>query len=486
MVKKSKINALIVESDHILQKLLTTSVKKRGFNIHCCNDAESGWEYFCKAKPLLIILEWDLPKMSGIALCRKMRASTIGRYITILMISNRENPQELEDALNAGVNYYKVKPVRDKFLEAWLSMADKNVHDMISHKTNNSKIEEYKQELEIMNDQLEESISCANKMAMEAETAYLEINQIFKTIAGGILLIDKEYNIIRHNETFLEMAGVTNKEAATLKCYKVFHAGLYNTDDCPLRKIQHGMERIENQVSDKQENGKIVHYNLISTCFRGLGGELIGIVTHISDITKRVKAEEALKESKRKYKELSIIDELTNLFNKRHFNKTLQFEIDRARRYQYQLSLLIMDIDNFKHYNDTYGHAEGDKVLARLGEIITNSIRTNDLASRYGGEEFTVILPATIAKDGIVVAERIRIALLTEDFYPLPDEKVNKTISIGITQYIAGDDKESLIKRADANLYRAKRQGKNRYALDEITRSLNDENLKNREPLSEI
>ncbi len=159
------------------------------------------------------------------------------------------------------------------------------------------------------------------------------------------------------------------------------------------------------------------------------------------------------------------MDELTGLFNKRQFNKTLQIEIDRAKRYGNDLSLIIMDIDNFKHHNDTYGHAEGDKVLARLGEIIADSVRSSDQASRYGGEEFTVILPNTDGNNATVVAEKIRVALAEEDFFPVKNEKVNKTLSLGLTQYIADDDIESFVKRADAKLYEAKNQGKNCYRL---------------------
>lgn len=324
-------------------------------------------------------------------------------------------------------------------------------------------IEEYKKELEEVNDQLEESINRANQMAMEAEKAYVEINQIFKTVAGGILLIDTDRNILRYNDPFLEMAKVGKKDVTGEKCYTIFSSRWCDTPNCPLFRIKNGETRIESETSREHDDGTKAHYNIITTPFLGLGGELLGVVEHIVDITKRVEAEEALKESERRYKELSIIDELTGLFNKRHFNNTLLLEIDRAKRYGHPLSLLIMDIDDFKLHNDTYGHAEGDKVLARLGEIIGDSIRTNDLASRYGGEEFTVILPETTAKDAIVVAERIRTTFAAEGFQPKADEKVNKTLSVGITQYITGEKKESLIKRADASLYQAKDQGKNRY-----------------------
>ncbi|MDP2105880.1 MAG: GGDEF domain-containing protein, partial [Desulfobulbaceae bacterium] len=212
-------------------------------------------------------------------------------------------------------------------------------------------------------------------------------------------------------------------------------------------------------------NGETIYYSIVSTPFRGLVGELLGMVEHITDITTKVKAEILLKESESRYKELSIVDELTGLFNKRHFNETLRNETDRSRRYNRPLSMIIMDIDNFKHFNDTFGHAEGDKVLSVMGKIITQSIRTIDRGNRYGGEEFTVILPDTTAEEAIFVAERIRQTFAATDFFPQQGEKVNKTVSLGITQFLTEDTPNSLIKRADRNLYQAKESGKNCYVL---------------------
>ncbi|MFQ5485475.1 MAG: diguanylate cyclase, partial [Desulfobacterales bacterium] len=117
---------------------------------------------------------------------------------------------------------------------------------------------------------------------------------------------------------------------------------------------------------------------------------------------------EKLKESERKYKELSITDGLTNLYNHTHFVNQLQKEIERTKRFDHPLSLMLMDVDNFKQYNDAYGHPEGDKFLQRTGETIRNNIRSTDSGYRYGGEEFAVILPETDDKDAFIAAERIR------------------------------------------------------------------------------
>ncbi len=164
-----------------------------------------------------------------------------------------------------------------------------------------------------------------------------------------------------------------------------------------------------------------------------------------------------------KLKRLSITDGLTKLYNSRYFYNQLKIEIDRTTRYQRPLSLLLMDIDNFKEYNDTYGHLEGDKILVRLGQVIKSCLRKMDSAYRYGGEEFTVILPETEGEEAATVAERIRAAVEAERFYPQKqDEPVAITMSIGVTEFNWQEEISLFVQRADKAMYQSKQAGRNR------------------------
>ncbi len=180
------------------------------------------------------------------------------------------------------------------------------------------------------------------------------------------------------------------------------------------------------------------------------------------EIEKREQVEQNLRLSQQKYKELSITDGLTRLYNKRQLYHQLEAEIDRASRYHMPLSVMLLDIDNFKAFNDKWGHLEGDKVLAELGKTIMNSMRRIDSGYRYGGEEFTIILPSSVAKEAANVAERIRLQFSELVFYPCENQPRNVTVSIGIAEYIPGEDLPALLDRADKNMYKAKAQGKNR------------------------
>lgn len=167
------------------------------------------------------------------------------------------------------------------------------------------------------------------------------------------------------------------------------------------------------------------------------------------------------------YKELAILDGLTEVYNRRYFDRILAQELNRARRYNHQLSLLMVDIDDFKRYNDTYGHPVGDRVLKQIAKKLLESSRNIDFVTRYGGEEFAIVLPET-DKTGASVAATRFLSLITlikiDDPKSIFSGKI--TVSIGLASYPEDAlTKEELISKADSALYQAKHLGKNRVCL---------------------
>jgi diguanylate cyclase (GGDEF)-like protein len=183
----------------------------------------------------------------------------------------------------------------------------------------------------------------------------------------------------------------------------------------------------------------------------------------LADRIKTMQRErEEARRNERRYQELAITDRLTGLYNARYFHTQILTEIQRAESMDAPLSLLLLDADDFKQYNDTWGHPEGDRVLAGLGRAIHSCIRDNDLACRYGGEEFAVILRSSPGREAAEVAERIRVACAEPVYSPRPGYRNRVTVSIGVAEHIPGENGSSLVERADRALYRAKSEGKNR------------------------
>lgn len=160
----------------------------------------------------------------------------------------------------------------------------------------------------------------------------------------------------------------------------------------------------------------------------------------------------------------AITDGLTGLHNHRYFQDALDRELSRAGRYAGHLSLIMLDIDHFKKFNDTYGHQEGDRVLEAVALQIRNSTRDVDIVARYGGEEFAVVLPETSLDGARIVAERIR-ANVENNRVKGRNTEYAVTVSVGVAPFLSGQKKSELIKAADACLYRAKENGRNRVAV---------------------
>jgi len=191
-------------------------------------------------------------------------------------------------------------------------------------------------------------------------------------------------------------------------------------------------------------------------------GSMIAVVETLRDMTDEKQAQIALEQ-------LATRDGLTGLANRRCFDDTLHAEWQRALRQQQPLSLLMVDVDNFKQYNDAYGHVGGDECLKRIATAVASEMRANDLVARYGGEEFAVILPNQSLKGAAIVAERIRCRVEALRLPNLGADKQFVTVSIGAATAIAsnGNEPSQLIATADAALYRAKHMGRNRISLDQ-------------------
>ena len=164
-------------------------------------------------------------------------------------------------------------------------------------------------------------------------------------------------------------------------------------------------------------------------------------------------------------KKLSIRDPLTELYNSRHFYEQLENEIQRSERYQHPLALIFIDIDKFKAVNDTYGHMVGDQALLSIAQKMQASLRAQDTAYRFAGDEFTIILPETSSENAKLVADRIKAEMAKESLIINKQKIAPITLSIGIAEYQRFETKAQFLHRADVTMYEAKNRGGNKIAV---------------------
>ncbi len=206
--------------------------------------------------------------------------------------------------------------------------------------------------------------------------------------------------------------------------------------------------------------GRVIDIRLSAALLMQNGVE-IGSVGFFQDLTEQKRLEARLKQ-------LANTDDLTGLYNRRHFHAVLNIEVDRAHRYRRPLSLICADIDGFKRINDHFGHLRGDEALRFASRTVQAAIRKTDAAFRYGGDEFMVLLPETTEVETCVIAERIRGAF-ADGWTDRGDERGDSdepapvvSMSLGVVELQPGLTMEQLVGRADASMYQAKRGGGNR------------------------
>ncbi len=320
-----------------------------------------------------------------------------------------------------------------------------------------------------------------------AESALQESRSFLAQIVDGSsvpsFVIDDEHRVTHWNRACEMLTGVAARDMiGTREQWRAFYKSerpvmadliLSGALEQDVDRFYHGKFRpstlvrgafeVEDFFPHFGESGRWLFFT--AAPLRNAGGKFIGAIETLQDITEQKRAEQALKESEQRYRTLSITDGLTTLYNSRHFYEQLGHEIERANRYQRPLSLLLLDADNFKQLNDTHGHVEGDRVLQTLAQVIKSCLRSADSAYRYGGEEFTAILPETSIQAAELLAERLREAFAATPLKLSSGATIHSTVSIGVTQYVSPENIQRLVRRADDGVYQAKRRGKNCVAV---------------------
>lgn len=281
---------------------------------------------------------------------------------------------------------------------------------------------------------------------------------LLETSPDGIIGNDRKGNIFLFNAGAEQIYGWSREEVVgKINVAEIYPPGIARDVKKAIRSPEHGRpgRLVDYETRVLAQSGKEIPIRLSATLIYDKEEE-IGTIGFFHDISRRKALEQELRL-------LSITDSLTGLQNRRHFSMILQKELDRVDRTKSTCSILMIDIDRFKAFNDTYGHAEGDRLLREVAELIRSTFRSMDSAFRFGGEEFVILLPETGAEGAWACAERFRTRLAAKDFSAVPGGlPVTVTASIGIVEHRDGYDIDSMVRFADLAMYAAKSAGRNR------------------------
>jgi diguanylate cyclase (GGDEF)-like protein/PAS domain S-box-containing protein len=323
-------------------------------------------------------------------------------------------------------------------------------------------------------------IECKSPPGAEAGDGCLSWKTLFDRAGVGIILLDRHCRFLDANRRWFDMFGYTAEELRSLEARMLAGEGRYAKPSDQFEALLRGeIDQYRTEKGYVRKDGTTFWGDLSVSVLRDGAGAPMYVLGFLIDISDHKRAEEKLQEANEqleqqlsenqalqaRLRDLAVRDSLTGLFNRRYMEETLKRELSRAARDRTALSLVMIDIDRFKTLNDTYGHQAGDRVLKELAALLQSQMRGEDIACRYGGEEFVAILPGASLRDAAQRAESWRRAFMALRI-PYEEQLLGCTLSMGIAEYPRhGLTGSELLFQADSALYMAKRAGRNRVVL---------------------
>jgi two-component system cell cycle response regulator len=443
---------LIAEDSTVARKLLEHNLQQLGYEVVATEDGAQAWAAYQQAPTPIVITDWEMPHMNGVELCRAIRQHPTEHYTYLMMLTARGQKEDKLQALEAGADAFLNKPLDIAELQANLRVAERILQAEADLQAQKRQLQDLNEELVCQNEQLQQSYRLV-------EYANRRFSELFENVPIACFTVDIEGSIREWNLAAQQLYGYTKEEVLHQPFYtRVFRGASASKMHEILQRVIQGsvMAGIESEDYDSEGN---LHYVLRSVFpIRNPNREVVGAIVSVVDVTYRVEYENQLKALNQKLQSLAVTDGLTGLHNHRAFQDYLEEQFRTAMRNKQPLALILMDVDHFKQYNDTYGHQAGDEVLRQVAQILQANVREGDFVARYGGEEFVIVLPRTDLESAVAVAERLRRAVESAEWHLRPI-----TGSFGVACIRPDmETRQELIEAADQALYQAKKNGRNR------------------------
>jgi two-component system cell cycle response regulator len=449
---------LVVDDMPANVKLLEARLSAEYFDVMTAVSGQEALAICERAECDVVLLDVMMPDMDGFEVCRRLKSGMTTHHIPVVMVTALDQPSDRVRGLESGADDFLTKPVSDLALIARVRSLSR---------------------LKMMTDELRMRAVTSREIGIESP----EREALAEAGRGGrILMVDDRPALSERIQIMLSSEHAVDVERDPTEA--LFHGAegnydlvivsldLDNFDGLRLCSQLRSLERTRNlpivAIAEADNNTRLVRALEI-----GVNDYVVRpfdkneILARVRTQIRKKRYAEKLRDNVQLSIEMAITDALTGLYNRRYMETHVGTLVDQALTRNKPLSVLILDIDYFKSINDTHGHDAGDDVLQDFAIRIRKSIRGIDLACRYGGEEFVVVMPETDMAVATMVAQRLRRRIAGE---PFPIQKGTKTIdvtiSIGIAALGPDDNAAAVIKRADRALYRAKRDGRNRVVPD--------------------
>ena len=450
---------LVVDDVPTNLKLLEVRLSAEYFEVILASNGAQALEICERGQCDIVLLDVMMPGMDGFEVARRIKSNPATHHIPVVMVTALDQPADRAKGLDAGADDFLTKPVDDIALVA-------RVRSLVR--------------LKMATDEMRMRVATSRQIGV-SDPASEAIND--EGMNGRILVVEDHVVTAERVTAALSrqhtVAVASNPQEALFRAAEgkfdllMVSIDLKNYDGLRLVGQIRSLERTRYMpillIANTDQKARLLRgLDLGANDYLLRSADKNEMVARVRTQVRRRRFTERLRDNVQQSMELAVTDALTGLYNRRYMESHADALVERAAARGKPLTVLIIDIDHFKAVNDTYGHDAGDDVLREFSDRLRSCIRGIDLACRYGGEEFVVVMPDTDLGIANKVAERIRRRVAAEAF-PIDrgSRNVEVTISIGLASRIGPQDNSALImKRADAALYLAKRNGRNRVVSD--------------------
>lgn len=488
---------LVAEDDQVLGSALRRTLEKWGHEVIVADNGVAAWEKFQVENPSMVISDRIIPEIDGTTLCRRIRSMGLATYTYFMLYTAKQSREDRLEGLQAGADDFLEKPLDPPELFARLEIA-RRILGMEKQLCKRSG------EMEALHAEVEQR----NADLRDAMTYHTHANRRFTELFEGIPTAcytwDREGRIYEWNRAAVDMFGYPAEEVVTRHIWEVFaeasprkQAQIRRRQCSTIERVFDGEAIIGRELDKRDKQGNLVHALCNILPIRAYNGMITGGITALIDITARKELEQRLanqlviakdlnvtlaqqrkelEKANNSLSELVTTDGLTGLKNHRHFREVLEAASAFSLREGTPFSVIMLDVDRFKLYNDTYGHPAGDEVLRAVSGILTGNVRRYDLVARYGGEEFIVLCKSARQSTAVRLAERLRSAMENHAWPLLP-----VTASFGVATFsLRASSASDLVDEADRALYYSKNRGRNRVShFDDMARDPADPSFLN-------
>lgn len=470
---------LVAEDTPVSAMVLRRALERHGHEVTVATDGAEAWPLIETGLYPLVVSDWMMPEVDGLELCRRMRQSPVSRFCYMILLTARSAREDRIEALQAGADDFLVKPLDAGELAARLAVAERIIN-MQSELTGRA------EELERMHENMRRQNDHLANLTQTMRLAQDRFHYLFDGLPAPCFSYDVDGVVREWNRSCARVFGWESHDAfmrniwdvigpsepeARAACERMFRNTIEQAviGEAP-RPVEwraysrdgRAIDLLSNTIPMRLHHGEVtgaISASVDITEMKVLQSELGLHLGKARDLNTRLEAQaRTLEQANERLGRLAITDGLTGLVNHRRFREDLERNYEESLATGRPLSIVILDVDRFKSFNDTFGHPAGDQVLSGLAAILRDNARERFSVARYGGEEFVAVLPGTGIHGGMTVAERLRMAIASHQW---PLRPITASFGVATAPPVDGGP-SALVDAADRALYQAKALGRNR------------------------